>query len=229
MRILLAEDDVALNKVLTQILKRNSYTVDSVFNGKDALDYINSGLYDLAVLDIMMPVMDGLTALKQLRDAKNDIPVIMLTAKSELEDRVSGLDTGADDYITKPFKTEELLARIRAVTRRNTPQKTNLPTYGNLSLDVTTYEISVDGKAVKLNHKEFQLMEMLMSSPKSIISADKFMEKIWDVDSNAELSVVWVYISGLRKKLASLNANVTIKASRNIGYYLSPVTENEGL
>lgn len=220
MRILLAEDEFALNKALSKILQRNNYTVDSVFNGIDALDYLNSGLYDLAVLDIMMPKMDGLTVLKNIRVAKNDVPVIVLTAKSQTEDKVYGLDLGADDYITKPFETDELLARIRAVTRRGETEKTNLLTFGNLTLDLKNYQLSVDKASQKLNHKEFQLMELLMKNPKSIISSEKFMDKIWDVDSNADLGVVWVYISGLRKKLADLGANVKIKTNRNAGYYL---------
>ncbi len=220
MRILLAEDEVALNKALSKILQRNNYTVDSVFNGIDALDYLKSGLYDLAILDVMMPKMDGLTVLKELRTFKNDVPVIILTAKSQTEDKVCGLDLGADDYMTKPFETDELLARIRAVTRRGESDKTSVLTLGNLTLDLKTYQLSVKSRSLKLNHKEFQLMELLMKNPKNIISSEKFMDKIWDLDSNADLSVVWVYISGLRKKLSDLDANVKIKTNRNAGYYL---------
>lgn len=220
MRILLAEDEVALNKALSKILQRNNYTVDSVFNGMDALDYLKSGLYDLAILDVMMPKTDGLTVLKELRALKNEVPVIILTAKSQTEDKVCGLDLGADDYMTKPFETDELLARIRAVTRRGEGDKTSVLTLGNLTLDLKTYQLSVESQSLKLNHKEFQLMELLMKNPKNIISSEKFMDKIWDFESNADLSVVWVYISGLRKKLSDLGANVKIKTSRNAGYYL---------
>lgn len=221
MRILLAEDEVALNKALSKILKHSGYTVDSVFDGKDALDYLESDIYDLAVLDIMMPITDGLTVLKTLRERKNSIPVIILTAKGETEDKISGLDLGADDYITKPFQTEELLARIRAVSRRNSAlPSVNTLNYGNLTLDQKTYELKTEEKSVKLNHKEFQLMEVFMKNPTFVTSADKIMDKLWDEDSNAEPSVIWVYISGLRKKLVQIGADVTIKTSRNSGYYL---------
>lgn len=166
MRILLAEDEVALNKALSKILKHSGYTVDSVFDGKDALDYLESDIYDLAVLDVMMPITDGLTVLKTLRERKNPIPVIILTAKGETEDKISGLDLGADDYITKPFQTEELLARIRAVSRRNSAlPSVNTLNYGNLTLDQKTYELKTEEKSVKLNHKEFQLMEVFMKNP----------------------------------------------------------------
>lgn len=220
MRILFAEDEAPLNKALTKILQRNNYTVDSVFNGEDALNYLSSGLYDLAILDIMMPKLDGISVLKKIREQKNGIPVIMLTAKSQLEDKVLGLDQGADDYIAKPFETEELLARIRAVLRRKGGKDTNVICYEDLSLDIKTYELSSNDKTVKLNHKEFQLTEYLMRHPKQVTSAERLMEKIWDVDSNADLNVVWVYISGLRKKLTDIGSSVKIKTARNLGYYL---------
>lgn len=220
MRILLAEDEVPLSTALVKILKRNNYTVDPVFNGQDAIDFINSGLYDLAILDIMMPKKDGLEVLKEVRQSGNKIPIIMLTAKSQTQDLVLGLDQGADDYITKPFNLEELLARVRAVLRRREGGGTSELSFGNLILDLKSFEIRVGNLTAKLNNKEFGLMEMLMSSPKSVISAEKFMDKLWDYDSDAEQNVVWVYISGIRKKLAQIGANVTIKTSRNIGYYL---------
>lgn len=226
MRILLAEDEVALNKALSKILKHNGYTVDSVFDGKDALDYLDADIYDLAILDVMMPKIDGLTVLKTLREQKNTVPVIILTAKSETEDKITGLDHGADDYVTKPFQSEELLARIRAVLRRNSSAPAiNDLRYGNLSLDVKTYELKTAEKTVKLNHKEFQLMQTFMKNPKCVMSAEKIMDKLWDLDSNAEPSVIWVYVSGLRKKLLSLNADVTIKTSRNSGYYLEKIDD----
>lgn len=220
MRILLAEDEVALNKAVSKILQRNNYTVDSVFDGEDALTYLTSGLYDLAVLDVMMPKLDGISVLKALRGKGIAVPVIILTAKSQTEDKVLGLDCGADDYITKPFEIEELLARIRAVTRRKSGEDTNELIYGDLKLDVKTFEISSLLGSKKLNHKEFQLLEYLMKNPKSVTSADRLMEKIWDVDSNADLNVVWVYLSGLRKKLTEIGSTVKIKTSRNLGYYL---------
>lgn len=220
MRILLAEDEVALNKAVSKILQRNNYTVDSVFDGEDALTYLTSGLYDLAVLDVMMPKLDGISVLKALRGKGIAVPVIILTAKSQTEDKVLGLDCGADDYVTKPFEIEELLARIRAVTRRKSGEDTNELIYGDLKLDVKTFEISSLLGSKKLNHKEFQLLEYLMKNPKSVTSADRLMEKIWDVDSNADLNVVWVYLSGLRKKLTEIGSTVKIKTSRNLGYYL---------
>lgn len=220
MRILLAEDERALAFALSTFLKRNNFSVDVAHNGQDALDNLLTGLYDIAVLDIMMPKMDGVTVLKKARASRVDIPVIMLTAKSELDDIVDGLDNGADDYITKPFEMRELLARIRAAMRRKTPLMDDLLTFGNLTLNRQTCEMSVGENSQKLGHKEYQILEMFMQHPKNVISSEHFMEKIWGYDSDAELSVVWVYISSLRKKLSGLNANVRIKASRNLGYYL---------
>lgn len=221
MRILLAEDEVALNKALSKILERNNYTVDSVYDGEEALSYLSSDLYDLLLLDIMMPKLDGIEVLKSLRKNKNPVPVIMLTAKSQREDKIEGLDLGADDYVTKPFDTEELLARIRAVLRRqNENDKTPEKSYGDLSLNLKTYELSTKVSSVKLNHKEFQIMELLIKNPKTVISTEKIMDKIWNADSNADLNVVWVYISGLRKKLSDIKSNVKIKINRHAGYYL---------
>lgn len=221
MRILVAEDEVALARVLTAILKKNNYSVDTVYNGKDAEDYMRSGLYDLALLDVMMPVEDGISALKNIRAEGIKIPVIMLTAKSQLDDKVTGLDAGADDYITKPFESKELLARIRAATRRkDTGFKDSVLTFGKLTLNRSAYELSVGEKTQRLGNKEFQIMETFMQNPGGVFSAEKLMEKIWDIDSEAELSVVWVYISGLRKKLVALGAGVNIKAVRGVGYSL---------
>lgn len=221
MRILLAEDEVALNKALSKILERNNYTVDSVYDGEEALSYLSSDLYDLLLLDIMMPKLDGIEVLKSIRKNKKTVPVIMLTAKSQREDKIEGLDLGADDYVTKPFDTEELLARIRAVLRRqNENDKTPDKTYGNLSLNLKTYELSTRFSSVKLNHKEFQIMELLIKNPKTVISTEKIMDKIWNADSNADLNVVWVYISGLRKKLSDIKSDVKIKINRHAGYYL---------
>lgn len=221
MRILLAEDEVALNKALSKILERNNYTVDSVYDGEEALSYLSSDLYDLLLLDIMMPKLDGIEVLKSLRKNKKPVPVIMLTAKSQREDKIEGLDLGADDYVTKPFDTEELLARIRAVLRRqNENDKTPEKSYGDLSLNLKTYELSTKVSSVKLNHKEFQIMELLIKNPKTVISTEKIMDKIWNADSNADLNVVWVYISGLRKKLSDIKSSVKIKINRHAGYYL---------
>ncbi len=226
MRLLLAEDEQELSHALFTVLKHNNYSVDAVYNGQDALDYLETGIYDGAILDIMMPKMDGITVLKKVRAAGNSIPILMLTARSEIDDRVNGLDSGADDYLTKPFSMKELLARIRAMTRRQSETTDSILTAGNISLDRTTYQLTSNengsnGKITfRLAGKEFQMMEMLMINPGQIISAEQFMDKIWGYDSDAELNVVWVYISYLRKKLTELNANVSIKATRGVGYSL---------
>lgn len=220
MRLLLAEDEKELSNALVTILKHNNYSVDAVYDGLEALDYLQAENYDGAILDIMMPKMDGLTVLKKLRQNGSDLPVLMLTAKSEIDDRVMGLDSGADDYLTKPFATKELLARIRSMTRRQAEVTDNILRYGNIKLDRSTYELSAGGGNFRLANKEFQMMEMLMANPKNLISTDRFMEKVWGYDSEAEINVVWVYISYLRKKLYAINANVAIKASRGAGYSL---------
>lgn len=220
MRLLLAEDEKELSKALTAIFRHNGYSVDAVYNGKDALDYLLCGDYDCAVLDIMMPCLDGISVLKQIRREGLALPVVMLTAKSEIDDRVLGLDSGADDYVTKPFAAKELIARIRAVTRRKfETQSTNL-TFMNITLDRTACELFSDKGKVRLANKEYQMMEMFMSNPEQIISPERFMEKIWGFDSDTEQNVVWVYISYLRKKLTAIDAKVKIKASRNMGYSL---------
>lgn len=219
MRILLAEDEKSLSKAIVKIFEKNNYSVDAVYDGEEALDYLDGGNYDLVILDIMMPKMDGITALKNIRANGNNIPVIMLTAKAEIDDKVLGLDSGANDYLTKPFDTKELLARIRAATRSNTASDSKL-TFGNLTLDRATFELSSPTGKFKLANKEFQIMEFMMSNPHHLISAERLMEKIWGYDSDAEINVVWVYISYLRKKLTALNADVAIKASRNAGYSL---------
>lgn len=220
MRLLLAEDEKELSKALTAILKHNGYSVDAVYNGKDALDYLLGGDYDCAILDIMMPLLDGISVLKGIRHDGLDLPVIMLTAKSEIDDRVFGLDSGADDYVTKPFVAKELIARIRAVTRRKSETESPNLTFENITLNRSTCELSSDKASVRLANKEYQMLEMFMSNPRQIISPDRFMEKIWGLDSDTEQNVVWVYISYLRKKLAKVGANVQIKAARNIGYSL---------
>lgn len=220
MRILLAEDERELSDALTVILKHNHYSVDTVYNGMDALSYLETGNYDGVILDIMMPGMDGITVLKQVRQKGNMVPVLILTAKSETEDCVLGLDSGADDYLSKPFSTKELLARLRAVTRRKTEIAGTILRYGNISLDCRKFEMCSPKGRVHLPNKEFQMFEMLIANPRQIISAGQFLEKIWGYDSETEISVVWVYISYLRKKLSQMGADVYIKAARNQGYSL---------
>lgn len=220
MRLLLAEDELALSRALTAILERNNYSVDAAYDGQATLDYLEADNYDGVILDIMMPKVDGITVLKEIRKKGNLVPVLLLTAKSEVDDKVLGLDAGANDYLTKPFNTRELLARIRAMTRTQIAQGNSQLRLGNVTLDRATFELSTPSGSYRLANKEFQMMEMLMSNPKNLISSERFMEKIWGYDSEAEINVVWVYISYLRKKLAALQANIQIKAIRNAGYTL---------
>lgn len=220
MRLLLAEDERSLSRALCAILTKNNYTVDAAYDGEEALDYLAVGEYDGIILDIMMPKLDGLSVLKKIRSQGNLVPVLLLTAKSEVDDKVDGLDAGANDYLTKPFAAKELLARIRAMLRVQHQAPENRLTFGNITLDLGTYELSSASGSCKLAGKEFQMFEMLISNPKHLISTEHFMDKIWGYDSDAELSVVWVYISNLRKKLTALNADIRIKATRGSGYSL---------
>ena len=223
MRILLAEDEKPLARAIVKIFEKNNYSADAVHNGEDALAYLESGNYDVAVLDIMMPKMDGITVLKKVRAQGNLIPILMLTAKSEIDDKVLGLDSGANYYLTKPFDSKELLASIRAITRTGTATDSKLA-FGNITLDRATFELASPTGSFRLANREFQMMELLMSNPHHIISPERFMEKIWGYDTEAEISVVWVYISYLRKKLIALHADIRIKASRNAGYSLEEST-----
>ena len=220
MRLLLAEDEKELSRALVTILKHNHYSVDAVYNGKEALDYLAVGDYDGVLLDIMMPEIDGITVLKTIRAAGNKVPVLLLTAKSEIDDRVEGLDSGADDYLTKPFAMRELLARIRAMTRRKEEQTVSILTFGDVHLNRITFEVSTKTASVRLANKEFQILEMLMEHPKQVISSEQMIEKIWGFDSEVELNTVWVYLSNLRKKLTLIHAKIQIRAARNLGYFL---------
>ena len=191
MRLLLAEDEKSLSKAIVAILERNNYSVDAVYDGLEALEYLDSDTYDGLILDVMMPKMDGITVLKKIREKGSNIPVLILTAKSEIDDKVLGLDSGANDYLTKPFNTRELLARIRAMTRTSTLQTTSILTMGNISLNTATFELSSPGGSFRLANKEFQMLELLMRNAGHLISTERFMEKIWGYDSDAEISVVW--------------------------------------
>lgn len=225
MRILLAEDEKELSNALVAVLKHNNYSVDAVYDGADAYDYGICENYDCIVLDIMMPKMDGIEVLKKLRDKGIQAPVLLLTAKAEIEDRITGLDAGADDYLTKPFAMGELLARLRAMTRRQSTVVSDILKIGNITLNRENYELKSDNGSFRLGNKEFQMMEMLMRNPNMLISTDKFMDRIWGYDSDAEINVVWVYISYLRKKLTSLGASVKIKAVRGVGYTLEEIND----
>ena len=220
MRLLLAEDEEELSEALAAVLRHNNYSVDTVYDGQEALDYLEGQEYDGVILDIMMPKKNGIEVLKTIRAHKNQVPVLLLTAKTQVDDRVEGLDAGADDYLGKPFAMKELLARVRAMTRRREGLTDNLLTIGNLCLNRLTFELSVGEEKVRLANKDFQMIEMLMVNPGQIISTERFMEKIWGYDSETEISVVWVYVSNLRKRLAALGADVEIKAVRNQGYSL---------
>ena len=220
MRLLLAEDEKELAKALAVILRHNNYSVDVVHDGEDALCYLQNGDYDGAVLDIMMPKLDGLSVLRSIRNDGNSIPVLILTAKSDIDDRVEGLDAGADDYLTKPFAMKELLARVRAMLRRRTESVETSLSFGDLTLQLSTCMLSCNGKEQRLTNKEFQMLEMLITADGGIISVDRFMDKIWGYDSETEQNVVWVYVSYLRRKLASLGSSVVIEAHRNLGYSL---------
>lgn len=223
MKLLLADDEKELSNALVAILKHSNYTVDAVYNGTDALDYALTGDYDGIILDIMMPGLDGMEVLKKIRDKGLSTPVLFLTAKTEVDDRIKGLDLGADDYLPKPFDMGELLARVRAMLRRKEDFAPSNLTCGNLTLNRAGYELTTpDHESLHLSGREFQMMEMLMTSPGRIISVDSFMDRIW-ADGEADVNVVWVYISNLRKKLTSLNATCEIKASRGVGYSINEI------
>lgn len=220
MRLLLAEDERELSRALVAILAHDHYSVDAVYDGEDALDYGLSGQNDGMILDIMMPKRDGLSVLRALRAEGVTTPVLLLTARSEVEDRISGLDSGADDYLPKPFAMGELLARIRAMVRRGNAYSPDLMRLGNIALNRSTFELTGPQGRFTLGNKEFQLLEMLLRNPRQLIPAERFMERVWGCDAEAEINVVWVYLSYLRKKLTAVGANVGIKAVRGAGYRL---------
>lgn len=219
MRLLLAEDERSLSKAIVAILEKNHYAVDAVYDGAEALDYITVGQYDAVIMDIMMPKMDGIAVLQAVRRQGNAVPIILLTAKSEIDDKVLGLDSGANDYVTKPFAVKELLARLRVVTR-SAEANDSVLRFGNVTLDRASFELTGPSGRFRLANKEFQMMEMLMQRPSRLISSEHFLERVWGYDSDAELNVVWVYISYLRKKLTAIGANITLRAQRNAGYSL---------
>ena len=220
MKILIAEDDPSLRKILVSLLEKSSYRVDAVENGLEALDYLRADSYDGAILDIMMPKMDGLEVLCTVRQEKNTVPVLMLTAKSEIDDKVAGLDQGANDYLTKPFDLRELLARLRVLTRKQAIQHTSLLELGNTGLDTGTYTLSAPGGSYRLANKEYQTMELLMRNPNVLLTPNQFLENIWDPDSRAEDNTVWTYISYLRRKLTAIGSDLQITTRRRAGYLL---------
>lgn len=220
MRVLIAEDEVSIAKALKIMLEKEKYTVDIVHDGQEAFEYITGAIYDVLVLDIMMPRMDGITLLRKIRKLGIATPTLFLTAKAEVEDRVTGLDAGADDYLPKPFATSEFLARVRALTRRSDVYTPALIKYGNVTLDCSRFVIVTDRGETRLNNKEFQLMELFIRHPGQIFSTEHLMDRIWGTDSAAETDVVWTYIGFLRRKLRELSANIEITTIRGAGYTL---------
>ncbi|MCD7835963.1 MAG: response regulator transcription factor [Lachnospiraceae bacterium] len=220
MRILIAEDDVRLLKSLVHILKMNNFSADGVDNGDDALEYAMTGEYDGLILDIMMPKMDGIQVLRKLRENSLTTPALFLTAKSSISQRVEGLDAGADDYLPKPFSTDELLARVRAMLRRRDSFVPDLLRYGSVILNRSTYELAFQNRSIPLSGKEFQVMEILMENPHMVVTTEQLIMKIWGWNTAVDTSVVWVHISNLRKKLAALSVPVSIRFQRGVGYIL---------
>lgn len=221
MRLLLAEDERSLSRALCAILKKSGYSVDAVYDGLEAVDYILNGEYDGVILDVMMPLADGFQVLKKIRGAGRTVPVLMLTARSEIEDRVEGLDSGANDYLTKPFDTRELLARIRAMTRSGASTGRDcILRVQDLSLNQSSHILSGPEGRFELGNKEFQILELLMTHPGQIFSAEHMLEKFWGYETNADVNVIWVNISNLRKKLKSAGSHLIIKVIRNAGYSL---------
>lgn len=220
MRILIAEDETELAKGLKFLLEKNKFTVDVVHDGEEALTYFRSRDYDVAVLDIMMPKVSGLDVLRQIREVGSGVPVLMLTAKAEIEDRVAGLEAGADDYLPKPFASPEFIARVKALSRRNAGYAEQRLPFGKVELDCNRYELTCESRAARLNNKEFQLMELFMRNPRFVFSTAHLMDKVWGQDSEADISVVWTYVGFLRKKLKELSADIEIRTARGAGYYL---------
>lgn len=229
MRLLVAEDDPKLLKTLIRILQTDHHTVDGVENGEDALHYVRTGEYDGLVLDIMMPGLDGISLLKKLRNEGMTLPALFLSARSEVESRVEGLDAGADDYLAKPFSTSELLARVRAMLRRKAQYTPDMLCFGALTLNRSTYELGFEGRTASLSGKELAIMEMLLDRPHMILTVEQIMNHIWNFNSDADISVVWVHVSNIRKKLAQLNAPYEIRFVRSAGYLLCEKEEKEGL
>ena len=220
MKLLFAEDEKSLSRAIKMILEKTNYVVDAVYDGAEALDYLAADSYDGVILDIMMPKKDGITVLREMRERGDMTPVLLLTAKSEIDDKVLGLDAGANDYLTKPFDSKELLARLRAMLRVQHTQTSSALAYGNVTLDTATCTLASPTGSYKLAGKEYGIMELLMRSPAVIISADRILERVWGYESDADINVVWVYLSYLRKKLTALGADVQIKATRGAGYSL---------
>lgn len=220
MRVLIVEDEVRLAEALGQIMEEQRYLADLTYNGPDGLEYALTGQYDVVVLDVMLPGMDGLEVARRLREAKVSTPVLMLTARDEVPDKVAGLDCGADDYMTKPFASDELLARIRALSRRQGEVVGQVLTFSDLSLDLSSRTLGCEDRTVRLGFKEFEVLRLLIAYPKMVVPKEEIITKVWGAESDAEDNNVEVYVSFLRKKLLFLGSNVTIRTVRKVGYYL---------
>ncbi len=220
MKLLLAEDELDLAEALTAFLEKNRFAVDAVHNGLDAYEYAVTGAYDAVILDVMMPKMDGIQVLERLRAEGVKTPIMMLTAKGQKHDRITGFNAGADDYLPKPFDPDELLSRVRAILRRSEAYQPTVLSFGDLSLDPGTGDLRCGEKTIRLSGREFQIMELFLRTPRQVFSADRIMEKVWGWDNEAEINVVWVNISNLRKKLKSIGSATAIHANRGLGYLL---------
>lgn len=225
MRLLIAEDEADLAEALTVFFEKNHFSVDAVGDGFSAYEYASAGDYDAIILDVMMPKMNGVDVLRKLREEGVQTPVMMLTAKAEKDDRITGFNSGADDYLPKPFEPDELICRVRAMLRRGGEYKPSALTFGDVTLDPGSGVLSCGKKSVRLSGREFQVMELFLRSPKVVFSADRIMERIWGWDSDAEINVIWVHISNLRKKLKSIGSRVSICANRGLGYALEAVDD----
>lgn len=223
MRVLIAEDEEELARGLKFLLEKNKFTVDIVCDGEEALDYFGCADYDVVVLDIMMPKVNGLDVLKQIRKTGSGVPILMLTAKAEIEDRVAGLEAGADDYLPKPFASKEFIARVKALSRRNAGYTDLCISFGKVQLDCNRYELRCETRMVRLNNKEFQLMELFMRNPHLVFSTAHLMDKIWGQDSEADMNVVWTYVGFIRRKLKQIEADIEIRTVRGAGYSLEEV------
>lgn len=220
MRLLIAEDELDLAEALTVFFQKNHFSVDAVNDGADAYEYASSGEYDAIILDVMMPKMNGIDVLRRLRAEGIKTPVMMLTAKGMKDDRITGFNAGADDYLPKPFEPDELICRVRAMLRRSDNYRPSALEFGDVTLDPSTGLLACSDRSVRLSGREYQVMELFMRSPNIVFSADKIMERVWGWDSDAEINVIWVHISNLRKKLRSIGSKITIRAVRGLGYAL---------
>ena len=221
MKLLLVEDEKQLSEALSQILINNKYSVDAVYDGENGLEYALTGIYDVIILDIMLPKLNGLEILRRLRKENISTPILLLTAKDSVDDKVTGLDLGADDYLPKPFDPKELLARLRAISRRKGEViNDNLLSYGDINLNISNYDLSCKDAAVTLTQKEFEILNYFMQRPKNIVSKDDLITKLWGFDSDVEYNNIEVYISFIRKKLTFINSSVKITTIRRAGYKL---------